>query len=68
MSDEPEIVRIEDILRAGLCAAGARSWFTQQGFNFRDFMKNGIAAETLLATGDPYAIKVIDLKRERERG
>lgn len=60
------IVTITDIRLAGHCVSGARQWFNQYGLDFRDFIKNGIDAEVLLATGDALAKQVIDRKIERE--
>lgn len=62
---EAEIVRIDDITRAGHCASGARRWFEAHGLDFRDFLKNGLAAETLLATGDALAVRVVEHMRSR---
>lgn len=60
------LIRIDDIIKAGICASGARRWFHAHGLDFRDFMKNGISAEDLLATGDAYAEQVVARKLERE--
>ena len=57
---------MDDVRRAGHCARGARRWFEQHGFNFKDFLKNGIDVETFLATGDGQAQQVVDRKHERE--
>lgn len=59
------IITIDDIIKAGICASGARRWFNAHGLDFRDFMRNGIDAELLLATGDAYARQVVDRKLER---
>lgn len=62
------IITIDDIAKAGLCGSGARRWFHNYGLDFRDFMKNGIDAEVLLATEDARAQYVVDKKLERENG
>lgn len=59
------IITIDDIVKAGICATGARRWFRLRGLNFRDFMDNGIDAEVLLATGDAYAQQVVNHKLGR---
>jgi hypothetical protein len=46
-----------------MCALGQRSFFEHYGLDFRDFLKNGIDAETLLATGDANAKLVVAKKR-----
>lgn len=66
MNNDPNIIDIDDIRRAGHCVSGTKKWFDAQGLNFRAFIKNGgISADVLLATGDGLAKQVIDRKRER---
>lgn len=60
------IVTMTDIALAGYCPSGARSWFGRKELDFRGFLKNGIAAEDLLATGDAMAINTVERKIERE--
>lgn len=59
-------ITITDIRAAGHCVAGARGWFRTYDLDFRDFLKNGIDAEVLLATGDALAEQVVERKIERE--
>lgn len=65
--DDP-IVTITDIRLAGHCGAGAYDWFKAHDLDFRDFLRNGIRASVLLATGDALAEQVVARKREREHG
>lgn len=60
------LITITDIRLAGHCVAGSRDWFAAYGLDFRDFIRNGIDAEVLLATGDALAEQVIERKIERE--
>lgn len=60
------IITIDDIRKAGHCARGAKNWFDQQGLDFRDFLKNGITATQMLATGDAQGEQVVVRKIERE--
>jgi hypothetical protein len=46
--------------RDSLCAIGARKWFRQHNLDFRSFLKNGIEEEVLLATGDAFALAVVE--------
>ncbi|MGN5375792.1 hypothetical protein [Sphingomonas hankookensis] len=62
------IITIQDVRDAGYCASGARRWFESYGFDFRDFMQNGIDQERFLATGDAMAQRVADLKADRANG
>ena len=48
---------------------GARDWFKHHGFNWRDFVKNGIDADRLLATNDAFGLKVVEqAKKEQDHG
>lgn len=60
------IVTITDIRLAGHCVSGARQWFNEYDLDFREFIRNGMDSEVLLATGDALAKQVIDRKIERE--
>lgn len=45
------------------CAWGLRHWWKQHGLDFADFLKNGIDAKILLATGDLQVLRIIAKKR-----
>lgn len=57
-------VVIQDVRDAGYCSSGARRWFEGYGFDFRDFMANGIDEGKFLATGDAMAQRVVKVKHE----
>lgn len=57
------IITIDDIRRVH-CARGIKRWFGDQGLDFRGFLKNGIPAIDLAATGDGLALRVIRLTIE----
>lgn len=61
-------ITINDIRGLGNCVRGTKNWFEGQGFDFADFLANGIDEKRFLATGDAQAQMVVDMKRERERG
>jgi hypothetical protein len=65
MSDEV-IVVMRHIREEGLCARGARAWMSHYGFDFRDFLKNGLRAEELEATGDAFALRVCARARKEK--
>lgn len=46
------------------CAKGCRAWFARHGLNWGDFVKNGLPASVLLATGDHLAARPVALARE----
>ncbi len=52
--------------RAGFCARGGRAWFARHGLDWTQFVRNGIDAEVLLATGDGLALAVVDHARKQE--
>lgn len=51
--------------RAGFCRNGSRRWFRAHGLDWTDFIKHGIAAETLEATGDGLALALVKWARQR---
>lgn len=61
-------ITVNDVRMAGHCATGIRDWFVERGLDFRDFTKNGIDEDVFLATQDANALRVVELKRARERG
>jgi hypothetical protein len=58
MTEQTTIVRMVHIRQAKMCSSGAREFFARHGLNWQDFLKNGIDAEKLRATGDAMAIQV----------
>jgi hypothetical protein len=51
----PDRITITDIARAGYCPSGAKRWFSEQGLDFRAFLKDGMGVDEFLATGDAQA-------------
>lgn len=51
-------VFMRHIRSANLCAGGTREWFVRHGFDWADFIANGMPIERLEATGDPLAMRV----------
>ena len=60
-------VLVQDLRVARLCMTGARLWFRRQGFNWQDFLDNGIEADKLLATGEALAEPVIAIAKARAK-
>ena len=58
-------VTINDVRAAGLCVNGTRVWFARHDLDFRTFLREGCSAETLLATGDAMALRVVERARIR---
>ncbi|GAB3755203.1 hypothetical protein GCM10028795_27550 [Lysobacter olei] len=54
--------------RNGFCRSGARAWFKRHGLDWQDFVRNGIPATTLEATGDGLALAAVAWARKCEAG
>lgn len=54
------VITITDVRRAGHCVSGARRWFERHGLDFRHFLKHGIPAADMLATGDAQGRQVVE--------
>ena len=73
MDDEDFLVTVEDLryLRqhdtAGFCIPGLKKWAESHGLDFKDFVRNGIKASQLLATGDGLAEMIIARMKEEKR-
>ena len=61
------IITINDVRAAGLCVNGSRAWFARHGLDFRAFVREGLDAETLLATGDAMALRVVNYAQAHAR-
>jgi hypothetical protein len=75
VSEADLIITTEDVATVpnwnggvGLCARGVREWTRARGIDYLRFVRNGIPASELLATGDALAIRVVEHARERRRG
>ena len=60
------IVTIDDVRAVGLCVNGTRTWFARHDLDFRAFLRKGLDAETLLATNDAMALRVVEHARTRQ--
>jgi hypothetical protein len=59
-------VTIQDLRASRLCFQGARPWFARHGFDWQTFLRDGLDAEVLAATGDALALRVIAVAEARE--
>jgi hypothetical protein len=56
-------------LRGLFCMRGARVLAAHLGFDWTEFVKNGVTADKLIATGDGMAIKLAQVAiEEKENG
>lgn len=61
------VITARDLRSKGFCAKGQKAWFESRGMDFKEFLKNGILASELLATGDAMAERAVELL-EADRG
>lgn len=59
------VITIDHVRAAGLCVNGTRTWFARHDLDFRAFLRKGCDADTLLATGDAMAQRVVEHARNR---
>lgn len=52
--------------KPGFCTRGGRQWFAARGWSWADFVRHGIDADTLTATGDGLALALVDHARKTE--
>ncbi|OJU95080.1 MAG: hypothetical protein BGO19_02325 [Acinetobacter sp. 38-8] len=62
------IVIYADIKACQFCSKGARAWFSQYKLDYLHFVGNGIDADVLLATKDPFAIRAVEQAKKRLKG
>lgn len=62
VEDVPEdlVLTVGEIRSYGHCVSGQRQWCNGQGLDFRDILKNGVSARTLVETGEAFAIRVVE--------
>lgn len=60
------IVRIEHAKKAGMCSRGVRQWFEANGLDYARFLRSGLLASEVEATGNALAIKVAAIARDEE--
>lgn len=54
---------MSDIRKAKMCSRGTRAFFLAKGWDFQDFLKNGLDEEILIQTGDAMALQVVEVAR-----
>lgn len=63
---EQVLVKMEHVRAARMCSRGARTFFERHGLDWQKFLKDGLPAETLEATGDAMALQVVEVARGRK--
>lgn len=71
-TNDDVMVRMSDLRAApswnagrGLCSGGARQIAQQCGLDWNEFLKNGLPASVLEATGNDFCIRLAAVARER---
>ncbi|EXD36932.1 hypothetical protein J500_0841 [Acinetobacter sp. 479375] len=54
-------IYMSDIRKANMCARGSRAFFLAQGWDWQDFLKNGIDLEIVKASNDAMAQQVVEV-------
>ena len=60
-------IYMSDIREAKMCAKGARQFFVNKGWDFQDFLKNGLDEEFFIKTGDAMALQVVEVARNGQK-
>lgn len=50
----------------GYCARGARRWAARMGLDWAAFVRDGIDAEILRATGDAMALRLVEHIKDKK--
>lgn len=54
-------IYMSDLRKAKMCARGSRAFFLSQGWDWRDFLKNGIDLEVVKSTDDAMALQIVEM-------
>lgn len=54
-------IYMSDLRKAKMCARGSRAFFLSQGWDWQDFLKNGIELETVEKADDAMAQQVVEV-------
>lgn len=66
MNGETVMVKMEHVRAARMCSRGARAFFVRHGLDWERFLREGLPAEQIEATGDAMAIQVAEVARGRK--
>ena len=56
-------IYMSDIRKANMCAKGTRVFFLARGWDFQDFLINGLDEEYFIKTNDTMALQVVEVAR-----
>ena len=61
-------IYMSDLRKTGMCARGSRAFFLAQGWDWKDFLVNGIDLEVVEQVNDAMAQQVVEsVKNGREQ-
>ena len=60
------MVKMEHVRAARMCSRGARAFFLRHSLDWEAFLREGLPAEQIEATGDAMAIRVAEVARGRK--
>ncbi len=66
--DEQILVTMRHVRGANLCSRGSRHWFDKYGLSWNEFLTTGISADRIAATGDAFAMRVVEIARAESNG
>lgn len=66
MTSDP-LVTMRDVRAARMCSRGARAFFERHRLDWAAFLKGGLPASVIEATGDAMALKVAEVARGRQQ-
>lgn len=58
---------MSDIRKANMCSRGTRAFFLARGWDFQEFLKNGLDEEFFIKTGDAMALQVVEVARNGQK-
>lgn len=68
MADDDVTVTVAHLREAQMCIRGAKQWARYMGLDFDAFVRHGIPASQLEATGDAFALQVAKIARDEAKG
>lgn len=64
---EPLIVTMRDVRAAHGCRRGAQAFCERHGIDWMAFLRDGVDASVLIATGDAMALNLVEVARGRQQ-
>ena len=61
------VVTMTDLRQIGMCSSGAWAFCNKWGFDYKDFLENGIEVDLILSTADGMGKEVIDHIKNKTR-